>query len=312
MFSAGRLHGFLAVARHLNFRRAAAELQISQPALSNQIKALEATLGVALFSRTTRRVQLTAEGERFSVRARRLLDEIDNAYGELREQVTLERGTVAFSCIPTIAATAFPRIIREFISHHPGVKVEMSDDTTASMERRILSGEVEFGVGGTPRSLDELDFAPIGEDPFVVVCRRDHPLVRRRPVAVRDLIKYPVISLSKGSNVRTMLSACFEREGLSFTPTYELIHHYSVGAIVEAGLGVTLLPSMACDMLKRSDDLRILPLDNRKFARAVGLIKRRGHLLSPAAHRFYLLVIKTMTEKAGNAKTKRRKLRKSR
>ena len=294
-FSERRLRGFVALARHLNFRRAASELGITQPALSAQIRALEAGVGLALFHRTTRKVSLTAEGERFVGRARRLLHELDGAAGDLRKDVHLERGTVAFSCIPTIAATAFPRIIKEFKANHPGVRVQMTDDTTTAMERKIVNGDVDFGVGGEPGSrADELEFSPIAEDPFVLVCRKDHPLAARGKAPIREVLRHPQISLSVGSNVRTTLSRCMQADGLSFVPDYELIHHYPVGAMVEAGLGVTLLPSMACGMLRKSSVLRIVELDDRRYSRAVGLIKRRGAVLSPAAQRFYALVVKTL------------------
>jgi len=128
----------------------------------------------------------------------------------------------------------------------------------------------------------------------VLVCRKDHALAARGKVPIREVLAHPQISLSPGSNVRTTLARCMEADGLTFVPDYELIHHYPVGAMVEAGLGVTLLPSMACGMLRKSSVLRIVALDNPRYSRAVGLIKRRGAVLSPAAQRFYALVVKTM------------------
>jgi DNA-binding transcriptional LysR family regulator len=288
------LRAFLALSRHLNFSKAAAELRVTQPALSAQIKALEGNLGSPLFQRTTRRVQLTAEGARFVLRARRLVEEINRAVGELKDGSALERGTIAFSCIPTIAAVAFPRIIREFSLDHPGVRVQMTDDTTTAMERRILNGEVEFGVGGAPRWREALAFSSVLDDPFVLVCRRDHPLARRAKVSIRDVLKHPQISLAIGSNVRTVLTRLLEADGLAFTPAHELVHHHSVGAMIEAGLGVSLLPSIACDMLRKTSVLRIVPLAEKRYSRAIGLITRRGVVLSAPAQRFYDLVLRTM------------------
>ena len=267
---------------------------MTQPALSAQIKALEGKLGSTLFHRTTRRVELTAQGARFVLRARRLVDELSRAVGELEGGPEVERGTIAFSCIPTIAAVAFPRIIREFSVDYPGVKVQMTDDTTTAMERRILNGEVEFGVGGAPRWREALAFSPVLEDPFVLVCRRDHELARRAKVSMREVLKHPHISLAVGSNVRTVLARLLEAEGLEFTPAHELVHHHAVGAMVEAGLGVSLLPSVACDMLRRTSVLRFVPLTEKRYSRAIGLITRRGAMLSAPAQRFYDLVLRTM------------------
>jgi DNA-binding transcriptional LysR family regulator len=239
-------------------------------------------------------VQLTVEGARFVLRARRLVEEINRAVGELKDGSALERGTIAFSCIPTIAAVAFPRIIREFSLDHPGVRVQMTDDTTTAMERRILNGEVEFGVGGAPRWREALAFSSVLDDPFVLVCRRDHPLARRAKVSIRDVLKHPQISLAIGSNVRTVLTRLLEADGLAFTPAHELVHHHSVGAMIEAGLGVSLLPSIACDMLRKTSVLRIVPLAEKRYSRAIGLITRRGVVLSAPAQRFYDLVLRTM------------------
>jgi len=296
-----QIRGFVALARYLNFRRAADELRITQPALSAQIKGLEKDLGVALLTRTTRTVRLTPDGERFLPRARLLLDAVRCTLAEMSGGSNLEHGTLSFSCIPTIAAHAFPQIIREFQRHHPGVRVEMSDDETVNMERRIVNREVEFGIGGRPRSMDQLDFAPILEDPFVLLCRKDHPLAKRSKVAVKQVLKFPIVTLGRGSNVRNTLNTYFSRRGLLFEPEYEVIHHYSLGAMVEAKLGISLLPSMACNMIRGSPNLRVITLDDDKFTRSVGLIKRRGEALSPVAHRFYALGARAMQSKGRRA-----------
>lgn len=289
-----QIRGFISVARNLNFRRAAEELRITQPALSAQIKSLEKTLGVMLLARTTRTVRLTTDGERFLPRARRLLDAVQTTFADMASGSQLERGTVTFSCIPTIAAHAFPRMIREFKRHHPGVRVEMIDDETVNMERRIQNGEVDFGIGGMPRVMDQLDFAPVLEDPFVVMCRKDHPIGKLSKVSIDRILKFPIVSLGKGSNVRNALIGHFGRLGHAFTPEYEVIHHYSLGAMVDAGLGITLLPSMACDMIRGWPSLRVVPIDDRKFTRPVGVIKRRGEALSSTAERFSALAGKAM------------------
>jgi DNA-binding transcriptional LysR family regulator len=299
VLSLPRLRGFLSLARHLNFRRAASELGITQPGLSSQIKAMEQALGVSLFARTTRSVRLTADGERFVLHARHLLEELESTVERIGEISAVPRGTVAFSCIPTIAATVFPRFIHEFRRRHPGVRVEMTDDTTVSMERRIIGGEVEFGIGGIPMRSNDLDFAAIAEDPFVLVCRADHPLARQRRVPVAAVLDYPIITLAKDSNVRGTLVDHFKHKGFAFEPAYQLVHHYTVGAMVEAGLGVTLLPSMACVLLHKSSELCVRPLEGDEPTRKVGLITRRGEALRSAAHHFYQLAAKMMTNATG-------------
>lgn len=293
--SFSKIRGFLAVAEHLNFRRAADELGITQPALTGQIKALEEDFGITLLARTTRKVRLTAAGQRFVLRARRLTEDFEIAVGEMRGSADVQRGTVAFSCIPSIVAYVFPRLVNEFKRIHPGINVEMIDDATVAMERRLLSREVDFGIGGPPRSTQELEFDPIVKDPFVVICRSDHPLASQRCVSAAKALRYPIVSLARGSNVRETLAAQFAALGKTFRPAYELIHFYSLGAMVEAGLGITLLPSMACEQIKSLSHLRTIPLDQPKFTRPIGLLKRLGETLSPAANSLYVLAGQMLT-----------------
>jgi len=296
--SLNTLRGFLTLAQYLHFRRAAKALGITQPALSNQIKALERSLGLRLFARTTRWVRLTPEGERFLRRARRVLSELDSVFMEMSNPGAPPRGSVTFACIPTIAGHIFPRIINEFQNQHPEITVAMIDEATVEMERRIANREVDFGVGGSPRRTNELAFASVFSDPFVVVCRSDHALARRGRVAIGDILNLPLISLSKESNVRHSIESYFSLSGRTFEPRYELIHHYTVGAMVEAGLGVAFLPSQATDMMRGSPLLKIIPTDEPAFARHVGLITRRGETLSPAADSFYAFTVASMRREA--------------
>ena len=292
--SLSKIRGFLAVAEHLHFRRAAGALDISQPALSTQIRALEETLGVRLVARTTRRVQLTPDGERFVTRMRRLFEEMEAVVGEMRDPRMLERGRVVFSCNPMVAAYVFPGVIEKFKRRYPGVTIEIIDEPTLALERRIISREVDFGIGVMPRWREELEFTLIVEDPFVAVFRRDHPLAKRARVSIDQVLQFPIISLSKGSNVRATIEAYCERTKRSFVPAYDLIHHYTIGAMVEAGLGITLLPSMATAMMKYSSRLKIAALNEPKFSRHVGLIKRTGETLAPAAFEFYQFTLQAM------------------
>ncbi len=288
-----QIRGFLALTEHLNFRRAAREMNITQPALSNQVKALEQSLGVRLFIRTTRSVELTEDGTRFFRNSRRAIAEIDSAIAEMSTPTDARFGFVTFACIPTIAGHAFPRIIRQYIKQHPQVTIEMLDQATAGMERKILDRDVDFGVGGRPRRSDDFTFVPLLRDPFVLVCRKDHPLARKTLIKIDDAMKYPIICLAKGSNVRETIRTYFSDIGQSFTPAFELVHHYTVGAMVEAGLGVAFLPAQATAMIT-STRVKSVPLADKAFFRDVGLITRKGYKLSSSAADFYAFTLKIM------------------
>lgn len=288
------LRGFVAVAHSLNFRRAAKELSITQPALSSQIRTLEKTLGARLLTRTTRRVGLTAEGERFLFRTERLIAELEAMIAELRDSGVEVRQSVTLSCIPSIATHVFPRIIFNFKRMNPKVMIQMLDEPTSTMERRILDGEAAFGIGGAPYQ-SGLDFAPILADPFVVVCERNHHLSQRTCISIDEALEFPIIALAKGSNVRNRIDSYFERVGRAFLPAYEVVHHYTIRGMIESGLGITLMPSHATAMLNESAGLAVVALDDPQFSRTVGLISRKGAKLTPAANTFYTFTAEALT-----------------
>ncbi|WP_296555490.1 LysR family transcriptional regulator [Pigmentiphaga sp.] len=301
--SLANIRGLLALAEHLSFRRAAEALNLGQPALSAQIRALEDAVGVALVSRTTRDVRLTPEGERFVAQMRRLTAEMDSVVAALRDPALLLAGRVAFSCIPTVAAHIFPKVIKRFRDKHPGVAIEMHDEETVRLERRILSREVDFGIGGVPRWRDELEFTRLAHDPFVLVCAKTHPLARRGKVHLEEALQYPLISLSKGSNIRATTETYLSRQGYSFSPAYSLKQHYTIGPMVEAQLGISLLPNTAAASLKVSPRLRVIPLDHPDFTRELGLIKRIGEPLTPVAEAFYQATAQALRGPAGKHMT---------
>jgi DNA-binding transcriptional LysR family regulator len=290
------MRSFAVLARHLSFRQAAQELGITQPALSGQIKSLERHLGVQLFFRTTRRVALTGDGERCLVHARRLLQDLEGTLGEMRSPTEPRVGRISFACIPSIVLSIFPKLLTDFARMNPDVQVEVSDDATVTMEQRLINRELEFGIGGPPTATDNLEFMPVVEDPFVFVCRADHPLAKQSRISVKRALRDPLISLAKGSNVHTVLGKHLARRRHSFSPALELTQFYSVFSMIDAGMGVSLLPSMACEMIKVPSRLRTLRLDDPTITRPVGLIKLQGSSLAPPARDLYELARKIILD----------------
>ena len=127
------LHIFIAIADNRSFRQASEKLNRSQSAVSMQIKQLQDQIGAALFHRTTRRVELTAEGLKLLTFARRALGEWENGLREIREAVDIQRGTLTFACIPTIAATILPRALSAFQANYPGISIQPRELAAADL-----------------------------------------------------------------------------------------------------------------------------------------------------------------------------------
>jgi LysR family carnitine catabolism transcriptional activator len=280
-----KLRTFAAVAQNASFRRASEQLHLSQPALSAHIRDLEEGLGVPLFHRTTRMVRLTADGERFLVRTLRALDEIDSGLLELRDHVALQRGTVTVACVPMIACHVLPKVIALFSSRHPLVKVQILDVVAQIMVQRVLGGEADVGVGPRPRFEHDLEFLAFVRDPFVAIFPAEHALAASSGVRLKDLVTFPLLALAQGTTVRSDLDRAFDEKGLTLRPAYEVFQQYTLGGMVEAGLGIALLPSMSLSMLN-TPRLHAVPIVDPAIVREVGLIQRRDRAHGPSVRAF--------------------------
>ncbi len=280
-----KLRSFAAVAATGSFRKASTQLHLSQPALSAHIRDLEEALGAPLFHRTTRTVRLTSDGERFLVRTRRALDEIESGMLELRDRVESQRGRVTVACVPMIACHVVPKVLALFSRRHPLVKIQILDVTGQTLVRKVLDRDVDLGIGPSPVRNDELEFKPILRDPIVAVFLAAHPLAEASGVRLAELAEQPLLTLAPGTTVRSDLDRAFERQGLLLRPAYEVLQQYTLGGMVEAGLGVALLPAMSLSML-RTPRLRAVPIVDPEIVREVGIIQRRDQNHRPSARAF--------------------------
>lgn len=278
------LQTFLAIVEAGNFRRASEVLHLSQPAVTAHVKQLEQAVGMPLLDRTTRRMRVTTAGDRLRTMAEHTLAELDAVLMELRDEAALKRGRISISCVPTIAASVLPRVLGRFGEKYPGVTVKVFDVIAERIFAQVMDHKVDFGIGPPPAVGSEFNFRAITRDPFVAVVPRGHPWATRKSVSLSDLVDVPFLALLQGYNVRETLDATMKKHGLKITPKYEVQHHYTLGGMVEAGLGITALPSMAVSMLSRPL-LRIVPIKPSP-TREVGIITLRRRKLSPAPQAF--------------------------
>jgi DNA-binding transcriptional LysR family regulator len=278
-----------------SFGRTAQALNISQPAVSAHIRDLEAQLDVALVHRTTRQVTLTREGESFAARAARAIAELDMATRDLREISETHRGLAVVACIPPLMSAVIPEVICQLEQRYPEVEIRLLDVLSSGLDDLVIRGEADFGVG--PRSLSkDVEFEYLKRDYFVAAVSRGHELAQRRDVTLSELVQYPLIANSRDANARQIVDRAMLRLRKPVKPRYELVHYYSVGAFVEAGLGVTILPRMAFRGLS-SNNVIALPIRSPRVYRDIGLIRRPEYRLSPTAIAF-ITVMKSVMHKA--------------
>lgn len=276
-----QIRTFVAVADAGGLTAAAESLHLSLPAISRRLSALEEELGVELLARSTRRVALTQTGREFLPRARRLLDEFEESLLGIREAAQRRRGLVTLACIPTAAYYFLPATLAAFARRFPAVRVRAMDLSGEGVIDAVATGAVEFGIGMEGAAHPDVEFQPVRRDPFVLACRRDHALARMRRVRWPDLREERLVGVSRRSGNRLILDRALLPAGIVPNWHYETEHLSTSLGLVEAGLGVAVVPRLALPR-ERHPVLVVRPLSDPAVDRATGLLLRRGAAPGPA------------------------------
>lgn len=284
------LRAFLAVAELQSFHRAAEALNLSQPALSRRIQKLEATIGAQILERTTRQVSITALGNELLPLVRRMLEQFDNSLFALHDGADVSRQVVTLSCLTTAAFYFLPQAIQKFNAAYPRIRFRILDHSATRGLQAVARGEVEFGINFLGVSDPELSFQPLVEDPFVLAALRDHPLMEKSEVEWEDLAPYKMITVHRLSGNRTLLDSVLAAANLRMSWAYEVAHHSTSLGLVEAGLGVSVLPRMATPV-NDHPFLATRPVVRPNISRTIGIVRRRGSVLSPPAERFHTMLL---------------------
>jgi LysR family carnitine catabolism transcriptional activator len=282
------LRAFTALAALRNFTRAAKECNLSQPAFSAQIRALEESVGARLFDRDTRKVELTAEGQRFLESATRLLQDFGLALTDLRDLATRRRGRVAVAVLPSLAAGWLPDVLAEFHRAYPGIELDVADALADECIDRVRAGKADFALASSRATSSELTSELFCADRFHFVCRRDHPLAGRRRVTLQQLGDEPFIHLARSSSVRQHVDQALWPGRAR--KVMELEQLSTVAGMVRAGLGITLVPALTLFHF-RHPDLATVPLDAPGMVREIFLLRSRDRGLSIAARTLYELCV---------------------
>lgn len=272
------LRYFEALARHSHFGRAAESCAVSQPALSVQIKELEALVGAPLVERGARQMHLTGLGEEFARRAREILRSVDELGALGRASQSPLAGRFRLGVIPTIAPYLLPAVIQDLARRYPGVDIQPRESITKKLIDDLVEARLDAAIVALPISESSLHEVPLFEEEFVLV----------RPLADADK---PVPTAERLKEMRLLLleeGHCFRDQALSFckfaaSGPRDLMEGSSLSTLVQmvgAGIGVTLIPEMALPIETRSARVSVARLQGPRPKRMIGMIWRRSHPLA--------------------------------
>jgi LysR family hydrogen peroxide-inducible transcriptional activator len=270
----------VAVADTRHFGKAAARCFVSQPTLSGQIRKLEDELGVMLFERTNRSVEITPAGEAILAHARLILEQADFIQQLARAQRDPLAGPLRVGVIPTLSPYLMPLILRPLKKRHPQMKLVLSEELTDTLLARLRNHEIDGGLLATPVEEPDLESLALFDEPFWIAYPRKHPFYTRDRITLRDLRDEQLLLLSEGHCLADQaMEVCHlrDRHAQGDMDDLRAASLETLIQLVGAGFGITLVPALALRGSWTTDSGVVAqPLAVANAARRVSLVFRRS------------------------------------
>jgi DNA-binding transcriptional LysR family regulator len=277
-----QLRAFCAVARQRSFAGAAAELHLTPPAITMQIKELESVVGLPLFDRGTKAATLTTSGEYMLVYARRVLATLKEAEDAMARLRGAETGRITIGMVST-AKYFLPRLLAKFRAEHRGVEMQLAVGNREQLVRQLHDNEVDLAVmGRPPRELDTRA-EPFAVQPHAVVASPEHPLAKRHDVAPAELGGEEFIVREQGSGTRAAMEHFFRENHIAPPQVMEMTSNETIKQAVIANMGLAFLSLHTCGLELATRQLVVLDVTGLPLMRRWHIVNVRGKPLSPAA-----------------------------
>ncbi|TXD96229.1 transcriptional regulator CynR [Psychrobacter frigidicola] len=274
---------FLAVAKHRSFTQAAASLYVSQPALSQQIKQLEETLGTTLFDRSGRSVKLTDAGEVYARYARKALQDLEEGRRALHDVKDLSRGALRIAMTPTFTTYLIGPLIKAFHTRYPNVTLSVQEMSQEQMEKQLLDDDFDVGIAFAEVQSAEIETQTLLIETLALVVNNNHPLAQQQAIDLQTLNAQSLVLLSHEFVTREQIGHYCRKydiqpkvlmEANSLSAVIEIVRHTQLS---------TLLPS---DIVNNSNELVAIALAPTLLKRTAVLLQRKGAYQSAATEAF--------------------------
>jgi DNA-binding transcriptional LysR family regulator len=285
-----RLNIFCKVVELKSFTRASETVLLSQPTISENIRLLEEAFGEKLLDRLGREVQPTPAGRILYQYARRILQLRDEAQQALRQFRGDLAGTLALGASTIPGAYLLPGLVESFQGRHPAIRLRLKIGGSAQIVQDLLQGEVELAVVGALLKDHLLDSEELFADELVLIVHPRHPWSGRTSVAPQELSNQPFIQRESGSGTRLVTAQALKDAGVDSANLQVVAEMGSTEAVrqcVKAGLGLSILSSLAVAEDVRQGALSVVPLRGLTIRRPLYLVQRKNRQLSPIGHLFF-------------------------
>lgn len=276
-----QLRVFVAVAQQGSFSQAGQVIGLSQSAVSHSVKELESEMGIRLLDRTTREVVLTEAGVQLASRLERLLEELNTTLLDVRSYGQQRSGTVRVAASQTISAHLMPQCLAASQLAFPEIKIMLRDRPQQWVLQSIRNAEVDFGIAIGPLQAEDFECEAILDEPFLLLCRQDDPLAGEQKISWQMLNHRPLVLQDYSSGSRVLIDKALRLQQVEADIVQEIGHPATLYPMVEAGIGISILPALALPLPQGRPLLvrRMTPEINR----SIMLVRRKNRSLSPAA-----------------------------
>jgi DNA-binding transcriptional LysR family regulator len=279
------LRSLQAVARHGSFSRAAAEMRLTQPAVSMQVRQVEERLGVPLLERVGKRAFPTEAGAILLAHAERAFRELQDGVDRVQQLRGIVAGRVRLGTSASISVYLLPPLLRRFRARYPGTELLVVTGNGPEIAKAIVDNDLDLGVVSLPVRGRELVVSPFFKDDLVAVTPPRPEWRRRAPISPVELARHPLILFEQGATIRRVIDEWFSRGGASPARRMEIGNTEAIKKLVGAGLGLSVTSWFSVEAEARTGQLRTIPLVPA-LVRNIGVARRRDKPITPSLQAF--------------------------
>jgi DNA-binding transcriptional LysR family regulator len=284
-----QLQTILALSEYGSFVAAASLMRTSQPAVTRTVKHLEDVLGVKLFDRSTRSVQITSAGKEFAAVAARMLNDLKITVGSMRELAEQRRGQIIVSSIMSVANGKLPKLVSAYRLKYPGIELHVRDGVHGTVIEDVRSGAADFGISYLDGLPEPFVAVPLGREEFTIVLPRNHRLARKTSVTLSELKDLPLVSLPEDSRTRRLIDNAAASVRIALKHVVIVSQFTTMLGFVRAGVGLAIAPKSGVAGLL-GKELKALPLRGRPLVRDLGIVALREREPTVAASALIALI----------------------